>query len=729
MENINKYSSIILKIIELIQKNNLKNNKEIIFNAIKENDENIGILIRLGISCAEEDKLEDAILILQSLSFFVKNNSKIFYNLGVLYSLKGDQKKELDAYDTCLKINPNDVDALINKGMVSIERGNHSQALEIFNNANSINPASAEVWFAKALALINLKKYDDSLKSLDKCLSLRPNFAEAISNKGIALHGLQRYEEAIRYFDKALVINPNIVEAWSNKGVALQELQRYEEAISYFNKALSINPNFIDAWANKGISLQEIKRYEEAKGIYDVVMSLDRNYEWILGSRFFTKMMLCEWSEFNKDKENLIKSLKLHKRISRPFSILGLIDNPSLHRKCAEIYAQDKYPANNSLGPIPKTPKKEKIRIGYFSADFRNHAVSFLTAELFELHDRTRFEITAFSCGPDDQSQIRHRLCKAFDQFIDVQNKSDYEIACLAREMRIDIAIDLGGFTDLARFGIFSYRAAPIQLSYIGYLGSTAVNYIDYLIADKTIIPQSYQKFYSEKIVYLSSYQVNDRKRRISDRKFTRQELGLPESGFIFCCFNNSYKVLPSTFDGWMRILKAVEGSHLWILKDDLRAAENLIKVAIKNGIDKNRLIFAERTTSINHLARYKHADLFVDTFPYNAHTTASDALWAGLPILTLMGESFASRVAASILNAIDLPELITTSQTEYEALAIELATNPLKLTAIKEKLAKNRLTTPLFDTPLFTKNIEVAYNKMYEIYQANLEPENIYVM
>jgi predicted O-linked N-acetylglucosamine transferase (SPINDLY family) len=348
-------------------------------------------------------------------------------------------------------------------------------------------------------------------------------------------------------------------------------------------------------------------------------------------------------------------------------------------------------------------------------------------AELFELHDKSKLELFGFSFGPVANDEMRQRLEKSFDQFFEVGKKSDAEIAKLSRALNIDIAVDLKGFTQDLRVGIFAHRAAPIQVNYLGYPGTMGADFIDYIIADRTLIPPELQPCYSEKVVYLpNSYQANDRKRSISDRKFTRQELGLPENGFVFCCFNNNHKILPATFASWMRILKAVEGSALWLLQDNSWAAENLKKEAEKLGILTDRLVFAERLTLPDHLARHCQADLFLDTFPYNAHTTTSDALWAELPVITLMGVSFASRVAASLLNAIGLPELITNSQEQYETLAIELARNSQKLEDIKLRLARNRLAAPLFDTPLFAKNIEAAYIQMSERYRSDLLPEHI---
>jgi predicted O-linked N-acetylglucosamine transferase (SPINDLY family) len=344
-----------------------------------------------------------------------------------------------------------------------------------------------------------------------------------------------------------------------------------------------------------------------------------------------------------------------------------------------------KYPNPSSLDVTQKFAKKEKINIAYFSPDFRNHPVSLLTSELFETHNRQRFEVFAFSLQQatvGDETNLRLR--NGFDKFFDVENMSDKEIAQFARHNEVDIAIDLAGLTKYSRTGIFSYRAAPIQVNWLGYPGTIGADFIDYIVADKTIIPVESQSHYLEKVVYLpNSYQVNDRKRLISERQFTRQKLGLPENGFVFCCFNNNFKILPTTFDGWIRILKSVDESVLWLFKDNPWAVENLKKEAQKQGIDGRRLVFAERMPLSEHLARHLQADLFLDTHPYNAHTTASDALWTGLPLLTLMGRSYASRVAASLLSAIGLPELITSNQEEYEALAIELAINPQNLADI----------------------------------------------
>ena len=440
-------------------------------------------------------------------------------------------------------------------------------------------------------------------------------------------------------------------------------------------------------------------------------------------------MKVCSWDNFQESMDELINKVKHHDKVITPFSLIALTENALIQKEGAEIFSRSQYPLNPILGTVNSRDEREKIRIGYFSADFRAHPVSFLTAELFELHDKRKFEAIAFSFGVDDQSLIRIRLSKAFSRFIDVSSLSDREIATLSRDLGIDIAVDLGGFTADSRTAIFAYRAAPIQLSYIGYLGTMGTDYMDYLLADATIIHQGEEQFYSEKIVRLPSYQINDRKRAISNKEFTRQDLGLPDKSFVFCCFNNNYKILPSTFEGWMNILRATKKSILFLYAENQWAQAKLKKEAEARGIDSQRLIFGETLPADEYLARYRACDLFLDTSPYNAGTTASDALWAGVPVLTLVGQSFAGRVAASLLNAIGLTELITNTQEEYEALAIELAMNPQKLADIKLKLANNRFTTPLFDAPLFAKNLEAAYIEMYKRYQADLPPDHISIV
>ena len=630
-------------------------------------------------------------------------------------------------FNYILKIQPKNFDALHAMGFICGVENNHQEASYYLIRAIKINSNVLEVNMNCAKSLQEVGNYLDSIKYFQQAIFLSPNNHEVWLGCGRSFKSLRRFDEAIAHYDKALGLNPNYAEAWSNKGNTLHELKRYEEAIAHYDKALSLKPDYADVWSNKGNILSELKRFDKAIAHYDKALTLRPDIDWVSGGLQNTKMTICSWSGLSESSEDIFKKVMASEKVVAPFSLLALNDDALLHKKCSEIYIQSRYPFNPVLEPILKRPQSQKIRVGYFSADFHNHATGYLMAELFELHDKSQFELVGFSFGPIANDEMRQRLLNSFDQFIELGRKSNVEVAKLSRDLNIDIAVDLKGFTQDARTGIFSCRAAPIQVNYLGYPGTMGADYIDYIIADKTLIPLDAQSSYTEKVVYLpNSYQVNDRKRLISDRQFTRHELGLPENEFVFCCFNNNFKILPVTFTSWMRILKAVEGSVLWLLQDNPWAVENLKKEAQKQGVDAQRLVFAERIPLPDHLARHRQADLFLDTLPYNAHTTASDALWAGLPVLTLMGNTFPGRVGASLLKAIDLPELITNTQEEYEAMAIELAMNPQKLRDIKLKLARNRLATPLFDTPLFTKNLETIYIKMMERYQADLQPDHI---
>ena len=440
-------------------------------------------------------------------------------------------------------------------------------------------------------------------------------------------------------------------------------------------------------------------------------------------------MALCIWDDLPSRLNELTEKINNSEKVLNPFPLLALIDDPEIQRKTAEIFTNEKHPQSNTLPKISPYPKHKKIRIGYFSPDFRNHAVAHLISELFEMHDRNQFEIYAFYFGPDTNDEMNLRIKVGVDHFHDVRTMSDIDVVMLARSVELDIAVDLVGFTQNCRPNMFAEGSAPVQVSFLGYPGTMGVDYMDYLIADRTLIPEEKQHHYSEKIVYMpNSYQVNVSKRSVSETSLLRHELGLPNTGFVFCCFNNSFKITPSTFTGWMRILKAVKGSVLWLFENNNNATKNLKKEAMKFGINEDRLVFATYMPPEKHLNRIKQVDLFIDSLPYNAHTTSSDALRMGVPVITCIGSSFASRVAASLLNAVNLPELITSTQEQYESLAIELATNPEKLKIIKDKLVDNLPTAPLYDTPLFTRHLESAYLTMYDRYQQGLDPDHIYV-
>ena len=540
---------------------------------------------------------------------------------------------------------------------------------------------------------------------------------------------MKRLEEALASCDKAIALKPDFAAAYFNRGNALKELKRFEGALASYDKAIALKPDYVEAYYNRGSALSNLKRYDEAFATYDKAFALNSDLTAVEGNRLHAKMRLCDWSNFDSECAHLISSIRNGNVNTVPFPFLTIPSSSAEQLQCAKLWVANKFPPSDTPIWLGERYDHKRIRIAYLSADFREHATSLLMAGMFECHDKSRFDITAVSFGHNDNSAMRQRLEASFDRFIDSNRYSDNQIADLVRSLEIDLLVDLKGFTADSRTSIFAKRPAPIQINYLGYPGTMGAQYIDYIIADRIVIPKDQREFYSEKIAYLpNSYQVNDSKRSIAHKALMRTELGLPPKGFVFCCFNNSYKVTPRIFDCWMRILKQVEGSVLWLFEDNAKAAINLRKDAVAQNVDTERLIFAKRLPLPDHLTRHRLADLFLDTLPCNAHTTASDALWAGLPVLTCLGATFAGRVAASLLNAVNLPELITTTLEAYEQIAIDLGNHPEKLAIIKRKLADNRLTTPLFDTKLFTKHIEAVYTAMYGRHQAGLPPDHIII-
>ena len=638
-------------------------------------------------------------------------------------------EEALASYDKAIAIRSDYTEAYYNRGNALSELQHFEKALASYDKAIEINSDYADAHYNRGNALSELNYLEEALASFDRAIAIKPNNLFAYSNRGNILTELNQLEKALTSYEMAIAIKPDYAEAHYYRGNVLSELSLFEEALTSYDRAIAIKSDHADAHNNRGAVLQELKRFEEALVSYDKAIEIKPDYDFLLGRIFLARSHVCDWATYNQTKESLKAKLQTGEKIFSPFSALATFDNSHLHKIAAEVWVKDKYPTQDGLGPIPQLRDKKKIRLGYYSADFHNHATSYLMADLFESHDKDRYELIAFSFGPDKQDAMRQRVASVFDQFLDVRLQSDKNIALLSREIGIDIAVDLKGFTQNARPNIFAYRCAPIQVNYLGYPGTMGAEYIDYLIADKTLIPTEDQVHYSEKIVYLPhSYQVNDKKREIANKTFSRKELGLPEDSFVFCCFNNNFKITPQVFDIWMNLLSAIEGSVIWLLKDNNTAASNLKKEAARRGIEASRLIFANRLPLAEHLARHREADLFLDTLPYNAHTTASDALWAGLPVLTLAGESFASRVAASLLHAIKLPELVMRTEQEYERKAIELAKNSELMKQIKTKLAKNRLSTPLFNTQLFTMHIQKAYEVMYERHYSGLKPGHIHV-
>jgi len=613
-----------------------------------------------------------------------------------------------------LERDPRHFGALHLTGLIHYQRGAPAAAADWIGRALAVNPASPEAHSNLGLALLDLKRPEEALAAHERSLTVRPNVPDSLNNRGNALQALNRPGDALVDYDRALQLRPDFALAHGNRGNALRTLNRLEEAVVAYDRALQLAPNFADALNNRGNVLRDLNRFEEAAGSFERLMAVAPNHPYAAGMLFYTRLLFCDWVDYEARSAAIVAAVERGERADTPFSFFCLTMSAKAQLRCTDLFVAAEYPAPAPL--VTKATQHDRVRLAYLSSDFFNHATAYLVAELFERHDRARFEVVGLSWGKDDRSAMRERLKAGVDRFVEIGGMSDKQIAELMRDQGIDIAIDLKGFTGNNRAGIFAHRGAPLQVNYLGFPATMGRAFIDYIIADGRLIPPELEAAYGEKVVRLpDSYQVNDRQRRIADRTPSRAEMGLPERGFVFCSFNNSYKIRPAVFDVWMRLMRQVEGSVLWLLQDNPAAVANLRRYAEERGVAADRLVFAPRLPLDEHLARHRLADLFLDTFPVNAHTTASDALWGGLPLVTMSGEPFVSRVAASLLAAVGLSELITDNLGDYEALALKLATTPELLAGVRAKLAANRLTAPLFDTDRFCKHIESAYLTMHE--------------
>jgi len=629
----------------------------------------------------------------------------------------------LSSAERALALKPDFAEAWQARGNALHELKRHNEALAAFDKAVALYPDFTGAWHGRGNALYELKLHDEALVAYDKALALAPDLTETWLGRGYALIELRRNREALSAFDRAEASTPNLVEAWLGRGSAFYALNRYGEALAAYSKALTLKPNLPEALRNCGNAYVQLKELDKALRAYDRALAIKPDFKRTKGGRLHVKFQLSDWTNLNAEISDVIASVRAQETPIAPFEFLAVSSSPADQLLCAKQNIADyrSFPAVSRR----ETYAHERLRIGYFSADLRNHAVGQLAVGVFEAHDKSRFETIALSFGPDDGSDLRRRIKSAVEHFIDAENMSDADLAALIRRREINVLIDLTGFTMHSRFSVLARRGAPIQVNFLGYSGTMGADCVDYIIADRTVIPEDHFRFYSEKVVWLpDTFQPNDSKRSIAERKPTRSECGLPEGGFIFCCFNNTYKITPEVFAVWMRLLARTEGSVLWLTETNSTATQNLRREAKASGISPERLIFAPKIPlAADHLARHRQADLFLDTLPYNAHTTASDALWAGLPVLTHLGETFAGRVAASLLKAIGVPELITTSLEDYEALALRLARDPALLATMKDKLLRNRDTYPLFDTARFTRHLEAAYATMWQRYQSGEPP------
>ena len=712
----------------------------------------------LGIISYQSGQIEDAEKLIGLAVQANPSAHDAHYNRACLLQRMNRPTEALASFDRAISLKPDYLEALVNKASMLGALQRFDDALSALDKVIALNPNIPEVWANRASALIALKRHDQAVESYARAVALRPSYTDAWKNRGVVLTMLGRPQEALECFEKVLGLDPNNLEAlrntadlllmlkrnkdaaerfanylarkpddtnaWANNGVALVETERYSEGLESFDKAVALDPSNADAWNHRGNVLFQLKRYDEAATSYDRALAIAPGLPYCAGYLAQSRLRCCDWSHIEEDRARVADGLRAGFPVIDPFGNLVVSASPADQLRCARITS-----AETTQGDMPRLWQGERythdrIRVAYLSADFRPHPVAFLIAGVFEHHDKSRFETMGLSFGPASDSDIRKRMASAFDHFIDVRNESDFDIAARMRRMEIDIAIDLTGFCEHGRTEILAFRPAPVQVNYLGFPGTTGADFVDYIIADSTIIPPDRAPYFSEKVVYLpDSYQANDRKRRVAPRVPSRREAGLPDEGTVFCAFNNAYKITPPVFDLWMGLLRDVEGSVLWLLGDNPGAIRNLAREAEARGIPARRLIFAHRVAPDEHLARFGLADLFLDTLPYNAHTTASDALWAGVPVVTCTGDAFASRVAASLLKAAGFPELITGSLEDYGALALKLGRDRDRLKGLKEKLALARLSCPLFDTARVTRHLEAAYAEMWRRQQQGEAP------
>ncbi len=625
----------------------------------------------------------------------------------------GRPEAALESVDRALALQPDGIEALNTRGIILADLNRSDEALASYGRALALAPGFPDTLNNRALLLKDLKRLDEALDDVEQALTVHGEFAEAWNNRGIILFDLKRMGDALDSYDQALALRPDYAEALNNRAVALWSLKRFEESLADCDRAISLRAGFADTLYNRGNALTELNRPEEALAAYEQALALAPDHPSALSGLANAALTIGDWKRTAELAPRLAADVLAGKSVIQPFVLMGYLDDNELQLRCSQNYVRQAGP-----GPLPplwtgERYNHDRIRVAYLSADFHSHVTSALTVEMFECHDRSRFETLAVSFGPDDNSAMRQRLLGAFDSFVDARLQNDREVAQTLREWEIDIAVDLGGHTSGARPWVLAHRPAPVQAKYMGYPGTSGSDFIDYIVADRMVVPPGQDGFFSEKIAALpATLWVTDTKREVLPPP-SRADAGLPESGFVFCCFNHNWKITPPLFDIWMRLLNQVEGSVLWLLEGNASIRDNLKKEAQARGVAPERLIFAGRTTPEAHLARQQLADLFLDTLPYNAHTTASDALWAGLPLLTVPGKSFPARVAASILQAAGLPELIAQDFAAYEAKALELARDPAALKIIRDKLTATRAAMPLFDTARFTRELEAAYIAM----------------
>ena len=682
----------------------------------------------LGACLGQTKRFAESIDVNRQLILLNPEDADAYNNLGIALEELGKWVEAMQAYREATRLSATFAKAHYNLGGLLKKTGHSKEAELSFKSAIEHDPTYADAYNNLGLLLRDAGRHAEAKQNFERAISLWPNHPKMHANLGATFEALGMYADAEASLRRAVEINPQLPEVHSNLSAILSEQGRLDEAEASSRLAIALDQDLAEAHNNLALTLQYQGRLDEAIASFERAVALNPEYAVAEAQLLHQRRHICDFSVSEVVSEASSR-LGIVGGAIPPFIALTWSDSPEQNLRRAEAYASEKYRQSSDYPAVAPSSSAKRLKIGYFSADFHSFPGMYLMAGLLESHDRERFEVYAFSYGPEKNDAMRQRIVGAVDHFIDIREMSTSEVVQLTRDEGIDIAIHRNGYTTNARTELFQKRLAPVQISYLGYPSTLGADFIDYIVADPVVIPDEQRQFYSEKVIYLpDTYQPNDDTREIADTDTTRADFGLPEDAFVFCCFNQNYKISSQEFDIWMRVLKAVDGSVLWLLKSNKWAEENLRQEAINRGVDSSRIVFAERLPQAEHLARHKHADLFIDTFNYNAHTTASDALWAGLPIVTKQGKQFAARVAASLLTAVGLPQLITDTEEDYEHLILELARNPERLSNIRETLSANRRTEPLFDTQRYTKHFEQGLVEAIGGCLRSLEPLDISV-
>jgi predicted O-linked N-acetylglucosamine transferase (SPINDLY family) len=690
---------------------------------IRNNPQHFEALHRLGLIHLQSGRFADAERLLTVAIRLQPQVPETCYLHGCSLQSLERHEDALKSFARALALKPDYVEARNNRGVSLLALQRYEEALACFDKVLSARPGVGLVEGNRAAALAGLDRHAEALAAAERAIGGNPNVALTWYHKGAALARLDRFQEALAAFDRAVVLNPHYVEALTFRGIVLGMLDRHNEAVDSFSAGLRLAPGNVDLLYNRATSLLALKRFQDAMRDCESVLGVTSDFKYVRGNLICCRLHLCDWRDLEAEKDQIRKTLHQDRPAIIPLHNALISDDEGDQLRCSRLWTELDCPPSPTPLWRGERYDHDRVRIAYVSADFRTHAVASLMAGVFEQHDKMRFDVSAISLS-DESDSMSERLAPAFERFVPVQGRDHGDVARLLRDMEIDIAIDLMGYTRGSRTPVFALRPAPIQVAHLGFPGTMGASYIDYIVADPIVAPSDRQALYAEKLVHMPHcYMPGDNQRAIAERP-SRTEAGLPERGFVFCSFNNVAKIVPPVFDAWMRLLKEVEESVLWLSPADEIAERNLRREAGARGVDAGRLIFASFVDGGDrHLARLSLADLFLDTLPYNAHAGGSDALWAGVPIVSCKGTTFAGRVGASMLNAIGLHELAADSLDTYERLVLNLARQPDLLAGVRAKLARNRATEPLFDTKRFTRNLEAAYIAMWQRYQRGEPP------